>query len=89
MYVRARYADHHTAAMVFHRDDAEGHDDGRWWWSHDRKLWLSWSDIVALAEQEIPAMVLEPLFPPALPPGCPPHGMHNDMRCLNPQDTKK
>ncbi len=83
-YIRVRYADHHTAAIVFHRDDAEGHDDGRWWWSHSAKQWVRWSDIELLAQAREEPMVLEPLFAPPGLPGCAPDGMHNEMRCENP-----
>lgn len=84
MYVRGRFANHHTAAVVWHRDDAEGHDDGRWWWFHEGRKWVSWKDIVWFAgDHPAGEMVLEPLFSPPSLPGCAPYGMH-DGRCLNP-----
>lgn len=88
-YVRARFADHHTAAFVWHRDDAEGHPpstgfpQARVWWSHEDGKWVSWQDIVRRVTQSrghSDELVLEPLFPTPVWPTCRPDGMH-DERC--------
>ncbi len=86
-FVRIRCLDHHTACEVYHRDDAEGHDDGRVWWSHDSQQWVSWYVIVDWVEQRPEERVIEPLF--ALPklPGCAPDGPHTD-KCLNPDPAQ-
>lgn len=49
--MRARVAGHHTSALVFTRDDREGHparfgDEGpQTWWSHDMRKWMSWQQV--------------------------------------------
>jgi hypothetical protein len=89
-YVRARYADHHTAGYVWHRDDREGHPpwkDGllpQVWWSHNYNKWMSWTEIRAFVDAQPQPLVLEPLFPPPPLPGCAPDGTHSS--CADPLD---
>ncbi len=87
-YVRARYADHHTAGYIFHRDDTEGHPASRLnkreaqvWWFHERSEWISWAQVLTFVESQPQELVLEPLFPPPSMPGCAPHGMHGQDHC--------
>lgn len=93
MYVRARYADHHTAGYIFHRDDTEGHPASRLpgskreaqvWWFHERQEWISWKQLLAFVDAQPQKLILEPLYAPPGMPGCPPHGMHGSSHCVIP-----
>lgn len=76
--IRARYAAHHTAGVLWTRDDREGSDD-RHWWSHDLSKWMSWSQIHEFIEEQGEDMVLEPMFHPPLMPGCAQDGVCGDV----------
>lgn len=83
-YLRARFANHHTAGYVFHRDDAEGHPEGilsanpRVWWFHERHEWISWRQLLDFVAASPERLILEPLFAPPLPSGCQVDGMHSE-----------
>ncbi len=80
-YVRARYAQHHLAGRIWHRDDTEGHPGlydrpDSVWWSHDQARWETWLDILQYVEEHPDRLILEQLHPPQQPPGCRPDGIH-------------
>lgn len=78
--IRARQADHHTASVIFTRDDREGHGDPRdapqHWWCHDLRRWMSWSQVLAYAARPRQRRVLEPLYASPPQPGCASDGAH-------------
>lgn len=77
--VYGRYPGHHIAGMVWHRDDREGHDDGRVWWSHHLREWVSWGQVQAQVVKN--NLVLIPLLPPGYVAGfnhTEPDGMCNE-----------
>jgi hypothetical protein len=81
VFVHARYPDHHTAGYVFHRDDREGHSDGRVWWSYQHQAWWSWSRVTHFAARFRPPLVLQPLFRIEQHPACQPDGAHGPDHC--------
>lgn len=96
-YIRARYADHHTAAYVFHRDDAEGNPpwsavrDAEVWWFHEQQKWISWKFLIDFTCNHVPPLVLEQLSAPMPEPGCAWDGSHASchtpvrvLRCVRP-----
>lgn len=79
--IRARYADHHTASLVFTRDDREGHFElGRepqTWWSHDMGKWMSWKEIGQYLGRREETFIVERLVRPGRSlnhQGCEPDG---------------
>lgn len=68
--VRARHADHHTASLVFTRDDREGHgglfsgDQPQNWWAHDLRKWMSWGQIGEYLNARPEVFVVEVLVRP-------------------------
>lgn len=81
--IRARYAAHHTAGVLWTRDDREGHGDPvqapRHWWSHDMGKWMSWPEIHEFLAEQDEDMVLEPMYSPPSLPGCEPDGQCGDV----------
>lgn len=82
--VRARHAGHHTASLVFTRDDAEGHppvfgdEQPRNWWSHDFQDWMSWQQVGELLSRKDEHFIVEMLIRPsysALHRMCQPDGV--------------
>lgn len=69
--VRARYRGHHTAGLVFTRDDREGHPAGfsyeadQNWWSHEQSKWMSWQAVGAYLSERKEAFVVEVLVRPS------------------------
>lgn len=59
--VYGRFKEHHIAGMLWHRDDREGHDNGRVWWSHSDKEWQDWTHVELAAQ--VHNLVLVPLMP--------------------------
>ena len=82
--VRARYADHHTAGLIWTRDDREGHppssvdDEARNWWSHDKGEWMSWQEVGTYLDNRPETFVVEVLVCRGAVKythrGCPPDG---------------